>query len=190
MILRAYEEWSSLRGLSRTFGVSRNTVGAWLKKSPDLPPLQQTLAPRAPDEVLELDELWMFVGHRRREVLCFGWPCADARARLSPAPWGRAVTPRPSCFGAASRLLTVKATVHRSFGKLSQRPVHHSTSGCVFQRSHQPRRAFQQHATPASGTPRAKNPLLLQCPIMHELVIHLFSHRHNLERLQAIKIIN
>lgn len=34
MILRAYEERSSLRGLSRTFGVSRNTVSGWLKKSP------------------------------------------------------------------------------------------------------------------------------------------------------------
>jgi transposase-like protein len=31
-ILRAYDERSSLRGLSRTFGVSRNTVTAWLKK--------------------------------------------------------------------------------------------------------------------------------------------------------------
>jgi transposase-like protein len=31
-ILRAYHERSSLRGLSRTFGVSRNTVTSWLKK--------------------------------------------------------------------------------------------------------------------------------------------------------------
>lgn len=31
-ILRAYEERSSLRGLERTFGVSRLTVSAWLKK--------------------------------------------------------------------------------------------------------------------------------------------------------------
>ena len=31
-ILRAYEERSSLRGLTRTFGVSRTTVSAWLKK--------------------------------------------------------------------------------------------------------------------------------------------------------------
>ncbi len=31
-ILRAYSERSSLRGLSRTFGVSRNTVTAWIKK--------------------------------------------------------------------------------------------------------------------------------------------------------------
>ena len=32
-ILRAYEERSSLRGLERTFGVSRHTVSSWLKKS-------------------------------------------------------------------------------------------------------------------------------------------------------------
>jgi transposase-like protein len=31
-ILRAYDERSSLRGLERTFGVSRYTVSAWLKK--------------------------------------------------------------------------------------------------------------------------------------------------------------
>src|ERR1700750_703208 len=31
-ILRAYDERSSLRGLSCTFGVSRNTVTGWLKK--------------------------------------------------------------------------------------------------------------------------------------------------------------
>jgi transposase-like protein len=31
-ILRAYQERSSLRGLERTFGISRNTVTNWLKK--------------------------------------------------------------------------------------------------------------------------------------------------------------
>jgi len=31
-ILRAYEERSSLRGLTRTFRVARNTVSSWLKK--------------------------------------------------------------------------------------------------------------------------------------------------------------
>ena len=35
-ILRAYTERSSLRGLSRTFGVARNTVTSWLKKRGDL----------------------------------------------------------------------------------------------------------------------------------------------------------
>lgn len=31
-ILRAYQERSSLRGLERTFGVSRATVSSWLEK--------------------------------------------------------------------------------------------------------------------------------------------------------------
>ncbi len=33
LILRAYQERASLRGLTRTFGVARNTVTAWVKKS-------------------------------------------------------------------------------------------------------------------------------------------------------------
>jgi transposase-like protein len=33
LILRAYEERSSLRGLTRTFGVARNTISSWIKKS-------------------------------------------------------------------------------------------------------------------------------------------------------------
>ncbi len=33
-ILRAYQERTSLRGLTRTFGVSRTTVAAWVKKRP------------------------------------------------------------------------------------------------------------------------------------------------------------
>jgi transposase-like protein len=32
-ILRAYHERASLRGISRIFGVSRNTITRWLKKS-------------------------------------------------------------------------------------------------------------------------------------------------------------
>ncbi len=31
-ILRAYEERFSLRGLTRTFGVARNTVSTWLRE--------------------------------------------------------------------------------------------------------------------------------------------------------------
>ncbi len=38
-ILRAYHERSSLRGLTRTFGVARNTVSEWLKKSSDFAPI-------------------------------------------------------------------------------------------------------------------------------------------------------
>jgi IS1 family transposase len=62
-IPRAYHERSSLRGLSRTFGVSRHTVTSWLKKEATLPELSETLIdPTLPATIaLELDELWSFV---------------------------------------------------------------------------------------------------------------------------------
>ena len=34
-IIKAYQERSSMRGVSRTFEVSRTTLGTWLKKSRD-----------------------------------------------------------------------------------------------------------------------------------------------------------
>jgi len=34
-IIKAYQERSSMRGVSRTFGVSRTTLSTWLKKSRD-----------------------------------------------------------------------------------------------------------------------------------------------------------
>lgn len=64
-ILRAYEERSSLRGLERTFGVARQTVAKWLRAEdaqlPALPPLE----PAHTKDVLELDELWSFVGSKK-----------------------------------------------------------------------------------------------------------------------------
>jgi len=39
-ILRAYQERSSLRGIERTFGVSRYTVAEWLKKSSRIAPIE------------------------------------------------------------------------------------------------------------------------------------------------------
>jgi len=64
-ILQAYHERSSLRGLERTFGVARQTVANWLRQEdsqlPDLPPLD----PAQADDVLELDELWSFVGSKK-----------------------------------------------------------------------------------------------------------------------------
>ena len=64
-ILRAYHERSSLRGIERTFGVARQTVAKWLREEdadlPVLPPLDEAM----PDDVLELDELWSFVGSKK-----------------------------------------------------------------------------------------------------------------------------
>ena len=44
-ILRAYQERTSLRGLTRIFGVSRQTVTSWLKKSPVPAPARRDAGP-------------------------------------------------------------------------------------------------------------------------------------------------
>lgn len=67
-ILRAYQERSSLRGLTRTFGVARQTVSKWLKEEADHLPDQPPLEPAEPDDVLELDELWSFVASKKTTV--------------------------------------------------------------------------------------------------------------------------
>ncbi len=44
LIIKVYQERSSMRGIERTFGISRQTLSAWLKeKANDLPPLEETL---------------------------------------------------------------------------------------------------------------------------------------------------
>ena len=61
-ILDTYKERASLRGLTRIFGVARQTVLRWLKElAQRLPDLKDTLAPPQATDVLELDELWSFV---------------------------------------------------------------------------------------------------------------------------------
>jgi hypothetical protein len=51
-----------MRGVSRIFGVARQTLVSWLKeKAKTLPQVADTLAPVRRGDVLELDELWSFV---------------------------------------------------------------------------------------------------------------------------------
>ncbi|MCX7840742.1 MAG: IS1 family transposase [Anaerolineae bacterium] len=74
-ILATYRERPSLRGIERIYGVARQTVARWLKKALTLPPLESTLLPAQADDVLELDEMWSFVGKKERSrwtwtVLC------------------------------------------------------------------------------------------------------------------------
>ena len=67
-ILRAYQERSSLRGLSRTFGVARQTVSKWLVEESEALPDDLPLVEAKPDDILELDELWSFVGSKKTNV--------------------------------------------------------------------------------------------------------------------------
>ena len=51
-VLRAYQERSLLRGLSRTFGTTRKTITQWLKKLLSLPTVKETLFAAKASDVL------------------------------------------------------------------------------------------------------------------------------------------
>ena len=62
LVLRAYRERASMRGIARIFGIARQTLARWIReKVAQLPDLADTLDAARPDDVLELDELWSFV---------------------------------------------------------------------------------------------------------------------------------
>ena len=62
IILKAYQERISLRGLERTFEVARQSVSKWIVEHvKDLPKLKDTVLPTEPGDVLEYDEAWSFV---------------------------------------------------------------------------------------------------------------------------------
>jgi IS1 family transposase len=64
-ILRACQERISLRGFQRVFGVHRQTVSQWLvEQTRQQPLLLETLVPAVTGDILELDEVWTFVGNK------------------------------------------------------------------------------------------------------------------------------
>ena len=79
-VLAAYQDRMSLRGIKRTFGVCYQTVTAWLgEKTGAMPDFKDTLVPSQRGDVLELDELWSFVG--RKADTCWLWVALCRRTR-------------------------------------------------------------------------------------------------------------
>ena len=79
-------ERSSLRGLAWIFAMSRHTISLWLRTRLNrMPAIAETLLPVQLDDVLELDELWSFVGNKaqKRRV----WLALCRRTRQVVAYW-------------------------------------------------------------------------------------------------------
>jgi insertion element IS1 protein InsB len=83
---RAVRERVSLRGIERGFGISRRTVSRWLEKWIERwPALTQSLVAAHADDLLELDELWSFVGSKARQRWL--WLALCRRTRQVVAYW-------------------------------------------------------------------------------------------------------
>lgn len=85
-IKRAVLERVSLRGIERIFRISRRTVHRWLEGwIAELPAIETTVAPVQADDVLELDELWSFVGQKAHQRWL--WLALCRRTRQVVAHW-------------------------------------------------------------------------------------------------------
>ena len=140
-ILRACTERISLRGLQRVFGVHRQTVSRWLvEQTVQMPLLVETLLPVQADDVLELDEVWTFVGNkatgerwlwtalcrRTRQIVAFfiGTHEASACQQL----WQRVPFEYATCATRSDGWRAYQAVLppeqHRSVGKESGETAH------------------------------------------------------------------
>jgi len=85
-IERAVRERLSLRGIERVFGISRRTVSRWLERwIGSLPALHENLVEGQVDDILELDELWSFVGSKAQQRWL--WLALCRRTRQVVAYW-------------------------------------------------------------------------------------------------------
>ncbi len=79
-VVSAFQDRMSQRGITRTFGVCRKTIMRWVgKKAEQLPAFVDTLLPAKNGDVLELDELWSFVGAKARPLWLWVALCRRTR---------------------------------------------------------------------------------------------------------------
>jgi len=79
-VLRSYAERASLRGLSRIYGVARQTAMKWVQAhAQGLPSLLDSLLPKQRGDVLEVDELWSFVACKENAVWLWTALCRRTR---------------------------------------------------------------------------------------------------------------
>ena len=66
-VLRVCRERRSLRGVTRLFAMARQTGARWLTTHvQNLPEVKASLLPAAPEEVLDLEEMWRGVRNKEQ----------------------------------------------------------------------------------------------------------------------------
>jgi len=154
IILSAYQERISLRGLSRVFDVHRQSIARWIVDHvKSLPKFKDTLLPAQSEDVLEYDEAWSFVlkkvnkrwlwtvmCRRTRQIIAFviGDRSEDTCRRL----WNKVPIEYRSCisysdFWDAYQKVLPKET-HHAVGKDSGQVSHMERWYCTL-RQHQAR---------------------------------------------------
>lgn len=190
LILKAYQERVSLRGLSRLFDVHRQSISRWIKEHVhNLPNLKETLLSARPDDVLEYDEAWSFVlgkvnqrwlwtvmCRRTRQIIAF--VIGDRSEATCRRLWNRAPNEYRSCVSysdfweAYQKVLPEKT--HLAVGKDSGQVSHMERWYCTLRQ----RQARYVRKTLSFS----------KCDAFHHMVTKWFIVDHNLAMKQLASL--
>src|SRR5574337_1694639 len=182
IILRAYRERMSLRGIQRVFGVWRTTVLRWLKQLvARLPTLLGTLLPAQADDVLEMDELVSFVSEKFFKRWLWLAMCRRTRQILAYAIGDRSETTAQKLWQAlpesyrACRVYTDEYDVYPLIVPSQQ---HQAAPKAAHQTNHQER--WNNTLRQWLGRYTRKSLSFSKEDVYHTLVTHWFIIEHNL----------
>jgi DNA-directed RNA polymerase subunit RPC12/RpoP len=123
-ILHAYQERRSLRGLTRTFGISRTTVSSWIKKKelnfhlftpPCSPRTQQIPLPRR----WNWTNGWLICAQKSAQLLDLDCSLSQDASSGELCDWGSEQTDVSTLVGGYSRHLSCWSLFHRFLGSIS-----------------------------------------------------------------------
>ena len=181
-----------MRGISRAFGISRNTLSTWLKKKArQSPTIEATLvAPQTDREVLELDEMWSFVGKRRHKRWVWLALCQRTRqivafaiGRRDDLTCQRLWSAIPAPYRAVAQCLTDH---WESYANVLPRAQHRSVAKKQRLTNHIER--FNNTVRQRLGRLTRKTLAFSKSEQMHERVLRLFVIEYNRQRKVALNL--
>ncbi len=159
---KALRERISLRGIARVFGVSLQTVLVLLQRlAQALPALRSSLMPAQAKDILELDELYSFVGSKKHKRWLWVALCRRTRQVVAYVIGDRSDMPTPA---PAHRVgLSPVCELQRFLGRLCEGvPERKASIGGQGQRRDSSCRAVELHAQTKGEPVRAKDVVVFQ----------------------------
>lgn len=159
------------------------------KKANELPPLTQTLVPSQPDDVLELDEMWSFVGRKSQKRWIWLALCRRTRQVVSyfigerneESCW-RLWSWIPRNYRHAQTFSDFWESYQTVFGLLGQ--DHHSVGKETGETAHIER--FNNVIRQRMARFVRRTLSFSKSDEYHELALRLFIHEYNLEKASVI----
>ena len=161
-VLRAYQERSSLQGLSRTFGITRKTITQWLKKTPE-PAHRQGNPVRGQGQCCPRTRRGLVVRVAAQEQALALDGDVPGPGRSWPCPTATTARPPAGHFGSGCRKPTASAAASVTSGKPLRRSSRRRLTAVSARRpADRAHGTLEQHPAPARRTLRPRDPFLLQ----------------------------